>query len=39
MAVPADQLDDVLSQLEGRTPVAAVVGRVVDGPAGTIRIG
>ncbi|MEE4273429.1 MAG: selenide, water dikinase SelD [Thermoanaerobaculales bacterium] len=33
-AVPADQADDLLRRL----PAAAVVGRVVDGAAGTVRL-
>ena len=38
MAVPAGSVDTVVATLEGRTPAAAVIGRVVEGPPGTIAV-
>ena len=38
LSVPADRVDALVADLEGRAPVVAVVGRVVDGPAGRIGI-
>ena len=39
MCVPADSVDDVLLALDGRAPVAAVVGEIVEGSAGRISVG
>ena len=38
ISVRPDRLDRLLSALEGRTPAAAVIGSVVDGEAGRIRV-
>jgi selenide, water dikinase len=38
LCVPADRADALQADLEGKAPVAAVVGRVVDGPAGHVEI-
>jgi selenide,water dikinase len=39
IAVPADRTDVLLAELEGRSPVAAVIGEVVDGRTGSIVVG
>ncbi len=38
LAVARDRVDALLEALDGRAPYAAVVGRIVEGEAGTIRI-
>ena len=38
MAVPSDRVVDVVAQLEGAAPAASIVGRVVTGVAGSIRV-
>lgn len=38
MAVPSDRVGDVVAQLKGTTPAASIVGRVVMGVAGSIRV-
>jgi selenide,water dikinase len=38
MCVPPDRLDGLLDALRGRTPALAVIGEVVEGPAGRIRV-
>ena len=38
MAVPEMVLPDLLQQLVGRSPVAAVIGQVEEGPPGRIRV-
>lgn len=38
MAVAEDRLEELLGRLEGRTPAAAVVGRIVEGRAGAITV-
>ena len=38
MAVPPGAVPSVLAGLEGRAPAAAVIGEVVEGVAGTIRV-
>jgi selenide,water dikinase len=38
MCVPAEALDELLTELEGRTPAAAVIGEVQDGEAGRIEV-
>ena len=38
MSVPADRVDDVISKLEGTTPAAAVIGRIVEEEAGAITV-
>jgi len=39
MAVPAESLPELVAGLEGAGTMAAVIGRVVEGPSGAIRIG
>lgn len=39
VCVPPDRLDAVVAGLDGAAPVAAVIGRVTEGTAGTIRVG
>ncbi len=38
MAVPDERLDALLEHIEGRTPTASVVGQIVEGPPGRIRV-
>lgn len=38
MAVPSDRAGNVVAQLEGAAPAASIVGRVVTGVAGSIRV-
>ena len=38
MCVSPDRLDALLQKIDSRTPVAAVIGEVTEGPAGTIRV-
>jgi selenide,water dikinase len=38
ISVPADGAEELLEELEGKAPVAAVVGRVVEGSAGSIKV-
>lgn len=38
LCVPEDRAAALLADLEGKTPAAAVIGRVVDGPAGRISV-
>lgn len=38
MAVPPEKLDELLAEMDGEAPVAAVIGRVVEGAAGKIRL-
>jgi selenide,water dikinase len=38
MAVPPEAVPSVLAGLEGRAPAAAVIGEVVEGVAGRIRV-
>lgn len=38
MSVPADRVDALLEELEGGAPVRAVIGEVVEGPAGRIEV-
>jgi selenide, water dikinase len=38
ISVPEKRLDALLSQLEDETPVRAVIGRVGEGPPGTIQV-
>ncbi len=38
IAVPADRAEALLGELEGRSPVAALIGEVLDGPPGTIVV-
>lgn len=38
MCVSPDRLDALLQKIDGRTPVAAVIGEVTEGPAGTVRV-
>jgi selenide,water dikinase len=38
LCVPAGSADALLADLEGKSPAAALIGRVVDGPAGRITI-
>lgn len=38
LSVPANRVDALVTQLKGRTPVVAVIGRVVHGPAGRISV-
>jgi selenide,water dikinase len=38
ICVPPDRADALVDALRGRTPAAAVIGEVTEGPAGTIRI-
>lgn len=38
ISVPPDGVDELLEELAGRSPVAAVVGEVVEGPPGTITV-
>ena len=39
MCVPPDALDALLDDLDGRSPVAAVIGEVVEGESGRIDVG
>ena len=39
MSVPAERLEDVMDGLDETTSTAAVIGRVAQGPAGTIKVG
>ncbi len=38
MCVPADRVEDLLSTLDGRSPVAVVIGEVVEGEPGHIDV-
>ena len=38
MSVPAERLEDVMDGLDETTSTAAVIGRVAQGPAGTIKV-
>jgi selenide,water dikinase len=38
ISTPADGVDELLEELEGKAPVAAVIGAVVEGEAGTIEV-
>jgi selenide,water dikinase len=38
ICVPPDGVEELLEELEGRAPVSAVVGRVVQGPAGAVAV-
>jgi selenide,water dikinase len=38
MCVPAEAVDGLVADLEGRSPVAAVIGEVVEGEAGRIEV-
>jgi selenide, water dikinase len=38
MCVPPEAVDDLLSELEGRTPAAVVIGEVREGEAGRIEV-
>jgi len=39
MCVPPEALDVLLDDLDGRSPVAAVIGEVVEGESGRIDVG
>ena len=39
ICVPPERLDRLLERLDGRTPALAVVGEIVEGPPGSIRVG
>lgn len=38
MCVPADQVDDALEALNGRSPVASVIGEITEGPSGRVQV-
>jgi len=38
MSVPPDLVPELLDRLAGRSPVAAVIGIVVEGPPGRIQV-
>jgi len=38
ISVPAEGVEELLEELEGRVPVARVVGEVLEGPAGRIQV-
>jgi selenide,water dikinase len=38
MCVPEERLDGLVEALTGRTPTVAVIGEVVEGPAGSMRV-
>jgi len=38
ISVPADGAEELLEELQGKVIVAAVVGRIVEGPAGSIQV-
>jgi selenide,water dikinase len=38
MAVPRDALPELLERLQGRSPVAAVIGEIEEGPPGRIQV-
>ncbi len=38
MAVGPDRLEELLSRLEGKSPVAAVIGEITEGPPGRIQV-
>jgi hypothetical protein len=38
MAAPQEQVDRLMEMLSGKAPVAAIIGRIEEGPAGRIRV-